>query len=138
MKIVVKRLENSGDACTGDMYIDGNYFCHTLEDLVRAPGVKVQDKTAIPAGIYRVIVNMSPKFKKLMPRLLDVPMFTGILIHSGNDAIDTRGCILVGSDLCPGAERIRGGSVMFPILMTRLHNALALGETISIQMTDQF
>lgn len=138
MKIVVKRLENSGDACTGDMYINGSYFCHTLEDMVRAPGVKVQDRTAIPAGTYRVIVNMSPKFKKPMPRLLDVPMFTGILIHSGNDAVDTRGCILVGSELCPGAERIRGGSVVFPLLMSRLQHALTLGETINIQLTDQF
>ena len=90
------------------MSVDGKYFCDTLEDterlfwslsnfLGKLVGIKVQDKTAIPRGKYRVIMAYSNRFKKRLPLLLDVPQFTGILIHSGNTVQDTSGCILVGT-----------------------------------------
>lgn len=81
----------------GELYIDGKYFCDTLEDVVRK-GPKVMHETAIPAGTYEVILNMSPRFKKVLPRLLNVPEFDGILIHAGNTSKDTSGCILVGQN----------------------------------------
>lgn len=81
----------------GKLYIDGKYFCDTLEDAVRK-GPKVMHETAIPAGTYEVILNMSPRFKKVLPRLLNVPGFDGILIHAGNTSKDTSGCILVGQN----------------------------------------
>jgi hypothetical protein len=84
------------DSSTIGLLALGDFQCVTLEDAVRAPGVKVQDKTAIPVGRYRVIVNFSQRFQRPMPLLLDVPMFTGIRIHSGNCEYDTMGCILVG------------------------------------------
>jgi hypothetical protein len=70
--------------------------CFVLEDTVRAPGVKVQNETAIAAGRYRVIVDWSNRFKKYAFHVLDVPNFTGIRIHSGNTDKDTDGCLLVG------------------------------------------
>lgn len=74
-----------------------DYTCETLEDRYRPPGeAKVWGQTCIPCGRYRVVVTVSPKFKRELPRLLDVPNFTGILIHAGNTPADTTGCILVG------------------------------------------
>lgn len=80
--------------------MDGKYFCDTLEDQVRdlTKERKIPGRTAIPAGVYEIVVNVSPRFKRKLPRLLDVPGFDGILIHRGNTAEDTAGCILVGEN----------------------------------------
>lgn len=88
----------------GTLSVDGAYFCDTLEDRVRDLVIerKVKGSTAIPAGRYRVILNWSPRFKKPLPLLLDVPHFEGIRIHAGNTAKDTEGCILVGRNTQPG------------------------------------
>lgn len=100
------------DYTIGRLFIDDEYFCDTLEDKVRDydrdgdlndPGEeKVYGETAIPYGRFKVIVNESPRFKRLLPRLLDVPHFTGILIHRGNTAKNTSGCILVGENSVKG------------------------------------
>ena len=79
----------------GDLFIDGVFFCHTLEDEKRADGLKVYGETAIPSGTYNVILSVSNRFKRLMPLLLDVPMFRGIRIHGGNTSKDSHGCPLV-------------------------------------------
>lgn len=102
MEILVQRIAKKDNYTIGRLSIDGKYVCDTLEDKVREPGVKVAGKTAIPAGRYRVIVNVSPKFGRELPRLLDVPGFEGILIHRGNTPEDTAGCILVGENRAKG------------------------------------
>lgn len=100
MNLQLKRIAKTPDYTIGKLSIDGTYFCDTLEDpvrdLTREP--KMPGNTAIPAGTYKVIVNQSPRFKRLLPRLLNVPYFEGILIHRGNTAKDTSGCILVGEN----------------------------------------
>ena len=100
MEIDVQRKWPKDDYTVGRMYLDGLFFCNTLEDTVRdlkSDGSgKIYGRTAIPAGRYRVVYAWSDKFKRRMPRLLDVPFFSGILIHSGTTAGDTLGCILVG------------------------------------------
>ena len=96
----------------GKLFIDGVPFCDTLEDVVRDrnkdgdlndPGEgKIYGQTAIPYGVYRVVVNHSPKFKRLLPRLLNVPHFDGILMHNGVHKDHTLGCILVGENKIKG------------------------------------
>lgn len=96
MKVEVKRTFKGTEYTIGKLYIDGNYLCDTLEDTVRPVGVKIAGKTAIPAGTYKVRKTMSPRFKKVLPEILNVPGFTGVCIHAGNTAIDTDGCLLLG------------------------------------------
>lgn len=95
MKVEVKRTFKGTEYTIGKLYIDGHYLCDTLEDTVRN-GVKIAGKTAIPAGTYKVKKTMSPRFKKILPEILNVPGFTGVRIHAGNTAIDTDGCLLLG------------------------------------------
>lgn len=100
MKLTLKRIALREDYTIGRLYVDGQYWCDTLEDRVRDLGkeAKVPGRTAIPRGTYDVVVNISPKFRRLLPRLLRVPHFDGVLIHRGNTAADTAGCILVGEN----------------------------------------
>lgn len=107
MKITVKRIALKPTYTIGKLYIDGKYFCDTLEDKVRdlnkngkfdAGEYKIYGQTAIPYGKYEVQWTYSPKYKRYMPQLMNVPNFSGIRIHSGNTANDTLGCILVGQN----------------------------------------
>ena len=98
-KIKIIRDTFSDESTIGKLYIDGEYFCETLEDkdrFIEAGGVKIYGKTCIPRGTYRLVITMSNRFKKELPLLLNVPQFEGIRIHAGNTAADTDGCILLG------------------------------------------
>ena len=94
MKIEVKRQQYRENCTIGKLFIDGEFQCFTLEDVVRP--VKIYGVTAIPAGTYEVVMSMSGRFKKILPELLNVPGFTGIRIHAGNTEHDTSGCLLLG------------------------------------------
>ena len=106
MKIFVKRTIFNESNTLGEMFIDDKPFCYTCEDKVRDYNndgdlndegeTKVYGETAIPKGIYKVILSMSNRFKRVMPEVLNVPHFSGIRIHKGNTAKDSHGCILVG------------------------------------------
>jgi len=95
MKLNLKRLHKTDNSTIGELYIDGKFEAYTLEDIER--DTKVFGKTAIPKGTYEVIMTMSNRFKKMMPLLLNVPGYEGVRIHSGNDATQTEGCILLGT-----------------------------------------
>lgn len=112
MNLELHRIAKLPKYTIGKLYIDGKYFCDTLEDTDRGLDwkdsaayireKKIHSETAIPKGTYKLIVNYSPRFKRNLPRLLDVPGFDGILIHRGNTAADTAGCILVGENSVVG------------------------------------
>lgn len=84
----------------GKMFIDGKYLGETLEDTDRfleVGGEKIDGKTAIPRGRYKVTVSFSQRFQRPMPELHDVPGFVGVRIHGGNSEVDTHGCPLLGN-----------------------------------------
>lgn len=104
MNLRLIREPSKGGATVGSLYIDDVRVCETLEDVIReVPGQevkrwKVQGQTAIPAGRYRVRWHDSPRFGRRLPILEDVPGFSYVLLHAGNRASDSEGCILVGLD----------------------------------------
>ena len=111
MNLTLKRLNLTPNYTEGELYVNGVYFCKTLEDTNRDLNKngkfdnsekKVYGETCIPYGKYKVILSYSPKFKRELPEILEVPNFQGIRIHRGNKISDTLGCILCG-------EKVKNG-----------------------------
>jgi hypothetical protein len=116
MELFLESEPSIVDRTFGGLYADGVFLAHTLEDVVRElDGIpvdewKVQNKTAIPHGRYRVIITRSERFSRkaghdvYLPELLSVPGFDKIRIHGGNGPEDTEGCILVGDQRVANKE----------------------------------
>jgi hypothetical protein len=142
MKLILHRRFLGSDYTIGSLYIDGKYFCDTLEDTDRglsqsmSPAeirkIKIPHETAIPTGEYKVIVNLSPAKKRMLPRLLDVPEFSGILIHRGNTKSDSSGCILVGENKVKG--KVINSTQYEKQLVEILTEAQKKSEEISIEI----
>ncbi|MBN2744532.1 MAG: hypothetical protein JXR39_11625 [Marinilabiliaceae bacterium] len=100
MELLIDRIFKGNQYTIGKLFVEDSYFCDTLEDPVRDilpdGSGKIFGQTAIPAGRYKVILSMSPKFGRILPEILNVPHFTGIRIHRGVNAEHTHGCPLVG------------------------------------------
>lgn len=124
MELRVKRKFFGENYTIGELLIDGEYFCDTLEDTVRPFGKngegKIAGQTAIPIGTYRVAMTYSQRFKRVLPQVLNVPFFEGIRIHPGNTAEDTHGCILVGKNSEKG--KVLESKATFDRLFTILNN----------------
>ena len=153
MKIKVERRWPKATYTIGRFYIDGIYYCNTLEDrdrglkqtdpLTYIQSRKVAGETAIPKGKYGVSMNTtSPKYAGVawywnfcrgkMPRLLAVPGFDGILIHPGTDALSTRGCILIGKNTKVG--KLTDSKATFQQVYRLMKDAADKGEEITIEI----
>lgn len=153
MKLKVERRWPKATYTIGRLYIDGIFYCNTLEDRDRGlkqtdpptyiSSRKVAGETAIPKGTYGVAMNVtSPKYAGVawyynfcrgkMPRLLAVPGFDGILIHPGTNALDTKGCILVGKNT--KVAQLTESRATFQQIYKLMKAAADRGETISIEI----
>ena len=137
MELKLKVIAQRDKYSIGKLYINGVYFCDTLEDTVRDINhngkfdngeAKVYGKTAIPFGKYSVVYTHSPKFKRKLPLLLNVPQFEGIRIHPGNTAEDSLGCILVGKNTIVG--RLTESKVTSDKLNNLIETAINNDESI--------
>ena len=133
MKLTLNRIFKGTTYTIGKLYIDGEYFCDTIEDTVRdLPAActntpkwlpckckeKIHSETAIPAGNYKVTMEHSPRFKRTLPYLHNVPHFLGILIHNGNDQTHSSGCIIVGKNKAKG--KVLESKVTLDALLKRI------------------
>ena len=152
IKILVKRIAKKEHYTIGKLYINGVYFCDTLEDkdrgldqtmpLDKIKELKIKKETAIPTGTYKVTMNVqSPRFSQktfykevcngYLPRLLNVPGFDGILMHVGDGprAQDlTEGCLLVGQNKIVG--QLINGKEVFKKLIKELKKDANISLTI--------
>ena len=149
LNIRIDRIAKKSTYTIGKLYLNGVYFCDTLEDTDRGlyqgmpleeiKKIKVYGATAIPKGKYRVVMNVvSPKFSKRatyqfckgkLPRLLNVDGYEGVLIHIGNTAKDTAGCILVGQN------KVVGQVINSTVTFKKLYSEMLKYQTILLTIS---
>lgn len=153
MRLRVERRWKKETYTIGVLFVDGIRFCETLEDKDRGlkqtdslsyiKARKVYQETAIPTGVYEVAMNItSPKYSasawywKLcqgkVPRLLNVPGWEGVLLHTGNTALDTAGCLLTGRNTKVG--QLTESKATYEKLYKKMKAAYDKGEKITIEI----
>ena len=144
MEILIDRKWKRNSYTIGTLSIDGKrlgdgkHYCCTLEDTDRGLNasmslneimlMKQPHVTAIPTGRYEVTVTYSPRFKRRLPLLNNVPGYSGVRIHPGNTAADTDGCILVGENTSKG--RVNSSRHWFAIVMDKIQEAIGRKEKV--------
>lgn len=130
---LIRDRECGATECTfGKLFVNDIIQCYTLEDLERPE--KIAGETAIPTGTYKVDITMSQKFKRPMPILLNVPGFSGVRIHSGNQKDDTEGCILVGDVPDIKANWLGNSRNAFTRVFSIIQGAIDKGEEVTIEI----
>lgn len=150
MNLVLDRFFKGPKYTVGHLYIDGKYFCDTMEDkdrglldsmsLAEIKSKKVSSETAIPRGTYKVTLEVvSPKYSKKdfyikvcngkVPRLLNVKGFEGILIHTGNTEKDSAGCIILGEN------KVKGKVINSRVTFEKFYNTLIKSNSKEITIT---
>lgn len=138
MELKLTRETFSEKSTIGKLYVDGVFYCYTLEDTCRqvigepVSAWKQQSRTAIPVGKYTIVVNMSNRFKKELPLLIDVEGFSGVRIHPGNSDADTEGCILVGRT--KGVDFIGNSQSIFGELFKLIQTTYIQEKSITLRV----
>lgn len=150
MELKVLRYSSSEESTLGLLFIDGVFACYTLEDEHRA--IKVMGETRIPAGRYRVklraygghhwryLRKYGVDFHQGMLQIMDVPGFTDILIHKGNDDDDTAGCLLVGDSANNNQVKdgfISSSTVAYNRVYAVVRDAILRGDDVFIEVNDE-
>lgn len=138
MELKLNRIFLGSSATIGELLVNDKHLCDTLEDRVRPEGEKVYGKTAIPEGAYEMVLSYSPRFKKILPEILNVPNFTGIRIHCGNSSADSSGCILVGTWDGEKEDWVGSSKIAFNKLMSLLEEAINNKEKITITVNNSW
>jgi len=132
----------------GKLYNGVEFLCNVLEDPIRelvdlnddgdfndSDEGKIYGETAIPAGTYQIKMQHSPKFGKDMPYLQDVPGFTGIMIHAGNEVSHTAGCLLVGEHQANG--HLINSAAWAGVIREKITKAIEAGEEVWIEIIEE-
>lgn len=149
MDLLLDRKYKKESYTIGNLYINKEFFCNTIEDkdrgllntmsLEEIKSKKISSITAIPRGTYKITLDViSPRFgsrkfyKEVcdgkLPRLLNVKGFEGVLIHCGNSAKDSSGCIIVGKNKIKGG--VTESQETFKTLYKKLKDAKDKGELL--------
>ena len=149
MQIILLRTEILPDRTLGTLYLPNGWWCHTLEPQLRGStdGAQLHKSDAcigsspsqlccvgdpikgcIPFGTYELRNTWSPRFKRWLPQVMNVPGYSGIRIHAGNTPAHTSGCILVGQRL--GNDLTRSRDTLSALLQQLRSNEL---HTITIE-----
>jgi hypothetical protein len=142
--LCVRRYDFSDARTLGRLFVRGELRAYTCEDMDRgldatmpipeAAARKVPGVTAIGVGILPLTWSWSPTKKRWTPRIQRVPVFEGILIHSGNWARDSLGCVLVGEELLADGSGVADSRDACAWLYPLVEDACArAGQVISIE-----
>jgi len=130
VNLILRRRFSTTKSTVGQLSVDAQDECWTLE-----PPVREDKPRAIPPGSYDVSIRYSPKHKRLIPHVENVPGFEEIEIHIGNGPDDTQGCVLVGSAYSLSIpDWISGSKDAFNKLFYLLQHAWDSGERITISI----
>lgn len=145
--VLVKRIRQGNNSTLSEIYVDDLLVCYGLEDTVRE--VKIKGETAIPAGKYPLFLNtygaMNARYKRRFPLLhqgmieiKDIPNYSYVYIHIGNNFGDTAGCLLVGQnwELIAGDYELRQSRKVYLSLYMRLIEMMAR-EKVFIEISNE-
>lgn len=135
LELELRRDKKTAFDTTGELVELGprGFLCYILEDAVRELAFSPDGGVAIPEGRYRVDSLPSQRFQKVLPRVLNVPGRSGILIHPGNSRVDTTGCLLPGTSrhtIADATQFVMDSRRAFGLVSLRINEALRAGREV--------
>lgn len=147
--LTVLRYSDDGTTTVGLLYLNGFFYCYTLEDAHR--DVKIAGGTRIPSGKYEIDFNradteLTLKYRNASPdwftyhiEIKNIPGFQGVYIHNGGTHQDTEGCLLVSDNLSvsDAAKSLTNSKNTFKRLYTYLKTEMEKGTKVRIIVRDE-